>query len=101
MKKKLDPVTPGEILLEEYLKPMGISQNKVARDIDVPITRINDIVHSRRGITADTALRLSKYFNTTPEFWINLQGRYDLKIAKGKRWPTIEKSIRPLTVQTG
>ena len=95
MPKLLDPITPGEILLEEFLKPMGISQNKIARDIDVPVARINDIVHARRAITADTALRFGKYFGMTAEFWVNLQARYDLKIAKRTVWPEIEKSIRP------
>ena len=95
MPKILDPITPGEILLEEFLKPMGISQNKIARDIDVPVARINDIVHGRRSITADTALRFGKYFGMTPEFWVNLRVRYDLKIAKCTAWPEIEKSIRP------
>ncbi|MFQ5672506.1 MAG: HigA family addiction module antitoxin [Nitrospinales bacterium] len=96
MAKQLTPIPPGEILLEEFMKPMGISQNKLARDIDVSIARINDIVHARRGITANTALRLGKYFKTTPEFWINLQGRYDLKIARRDVWPSIEKNIRPI-----
>ncbi len=96
MPKLLDPITPGEILLDEFLKPMGISQNKIARDIDVPVARINDIVHARRSITADTALRFGKYFGMTAEFWINLQARYDLKIAKRTVWPEIQKSIRPL-----
>ncbi len=95
MPKLLDPITPGEILLEEFLKPMGISQNKIARDIDVPVARINDIVHARRSITADTALRFGKYFGVTAEFWVNLQARHDLKIAKRTAWPEIEKSIRP------
>ncbi|MCH8157632.1 MAG: HigA family addiction module antidote protein [Nitrospinae bacterium] len=81
--------------MEEFMEPLGISQNKLARDIDVPVGRINDIVHTRRGITADTALRLAKYFKTTPEFWVHLQGRYDLKIAKRDVWPRIEKNIRP------
>jgi addiction module HigA family antidote len=96
MPTQLDPITPGEILLKEFLEPMEISQNKLARDIDVAVTRINDIVHARRGITADTALRLGFYFGTTPEFWINLQTRYDLKLAKRDLWPDIEKKIRLL-----
>lgn len=83
-------------MLKEFLEPLEISQNKLARDIDVAITRINDIVHARRGITADTALRLGIYFGTTPEFWINLQTRYDLKLAKRDLGPEIEKKIRPL-----
>mgnify|MGYP005646643179 FL=1 len=96
MRKKLQPVTPGEILLEEFMRPFGISQNKLARDLDVPVARINDIVHARRGITANSALRLGKYFKTTAEFWMNLQSRYDLKVARRNDWPTLEKNIRPL-----
>ena len=82
MARKLDPVMPGEILLEEFLQPLGISQNQIARDIQVPVGRISDIIHGRRGISPDTALRLSIYFQTTPEFWMNLQTRYDLKKAR-------------------
>jgi len=94
MAGKLEPISPGEILLEEFMKPLGISQNKLARDIDVPVARINDIVHGRRRITTDTALRLGKYFHTSAEFWIHLQSRYSLKIAREKTWPKIEKNIR-------
>lgn len=79
-RKTLDPILPGEILWKEFLEPLGISQNKVARDLDVPVTRISDIIHGRRGISADSALRLAVYFGTTPEFWLNLQTRYDLKV---------------------
>jgi len=75
---------------------LGLSQNKLGRDIDVPVTRVGDIVHGRRGITTDTALRLAVYFGTTPEFWINLQARYALKISKRDVLPTIEKNVRPL-----
>ena len=96
MSKKLDPIIPGEILEEEFLKPLGVSQNKLARDIDVPPARINDIVHGRRGITADTAVRFGAYFNTTAEFWSNLQVRYDLKKAKKNLGPALSKTIRPL-----
>ncbi|MBL4665434.1 MAG: HigA family addiction module antidote protein [Nitrospinaceae bacterium] len=96
MKKKLEPITPGEVLQKEFMLPLGISQNKLARDLDVPVARINDIIHSRRGITANSALRLGKYFKTTAEFWINLQSRYDLKIARRDEWPAVEKNIRPL-----
>jgi antitoxin HigA-1 len=74
-----DPIPPGEILLEELMHPLGISQNQLARDLDVPVTRIGDIIHARRGITTDTALRLSIYFGTTPEFWVNLQSQYNLR----------------------
>ena len=101
MRKKLEPVTPGEILLEEFMLPFGISQNKLARDIDVPVARINDIVHARRGITANSALRLGKYFKTTAEFWMNLQSRYDLNVARRDDWPTLEKNIRPLPLNAG
>jgi len=100
MPTQLEPITPGEILLKEFLEPLGISQNKLARDIDVSITRVNDIIHGKRGITADTALRLGAYFGTTPEFWINLQTRYDLKRARRGPWPETEKKIRPLQPAT-
>ena len=96
MAKLLDPITPGEILLEEFLIPMGISQNKLARDIDVSVARINDIVHARRSITADTALRLGKYFGVSPEIWMNLQVDYDMRRAKRDTWPAVEKRIRPI-----
>jgi len=95
MARKLKPVTPGEILLEEFMNPLGISQNKLARDIDVPVGRISDIVQGKRTITPDTALRLGLYFGTTPEFWVNLQSRYDLKIAKHELLPRIERDVRP------
>ncbi len=81
MRVQLEPISPGEILLEEFLTPLEMSQNHLARKIGVPPARINEIVRGRRSITADTALRLSKYFNTTPEFWLNLQHDYDLRIA--------------------
>jgi antitoxin HigA-1 len=95
MPRKLKPITPGEILLEEFLNPLGISQAKLARDIGVPIGRINDIVQGRRAITTDTALRLAVYFDMTPEFWTNLQSHYDLKLAKQNLLPKIERSVRP------
>lgn len=82
MGHKLDAISPGEILLEEFMKPLGVSQNKLSRDIDVPPGRINDIIHTKRAITADTALRFAEYFQTTPEFWMNLQTRYSLKKEK-------------------
>ena len=96
MATRLDPITPGEILLKEFMEPMEISQNKLARDLDVPVTRINDLIHAKRGITVDTALRLGAYFGTTPEFWVNLQTHYDLKMAQRNLWPAIAKVIRPL-----
>lgn len=79
-KHKVPPIHPGEILLEEFLKPMGLSQYRVAKDISVPPRRVNEIVHGNRSITADTALRLARYFGTPPQFWINLQSHYDLEI---------------------
>jgi addiction module HigA family antidote len=82
------PVHPGELLLEEFLEPMGISQYRLAKDISVPPRRINEIVHGLRGITADTALRLARYFGSSERFWLNLQTRYDLEVEKdrlGKR----------------
>lgn len=99
MRKKLDPILPGEILWKEFMEPRGISQNKLARDIDVPVTRVGDIIHGRRGISADSALRLAVYFSTTPEFWLNLQTRYDLKVSRRNLLPAIEKNVRPLATQ--
>ena len=84
--KKLDPIPPGEILLEEFLVPMGISQTRLASDIDVPVSRIADIVHAKRAITADTALRLAAYFGTSPQMWLNLQASYDLRLAEAGYW---------------
>lgn len=80
--KKLPPIHPGEILLEEFLKPFGLSQYRLAKDIQVPPRRINEIVHGKRAITSDTALRLSRYFGTSDQFWMNLQMRYDLETQK-------------------
>jgi len=99
MPRKLKPITPGEILLEEFLNPLGISQSKLARDLSVPVGRVNDIVQGKRAITPDTALRLSVYFNMTPEFWMNLQNHYDLKLAKQNLLPKIERSVRPAAKQ--
>ena len=96
MHTNLDPIRPGEILWKEFMEPLGVSQNKLARDIDVPVTRVGHIIHGRRGISADSALRLAVYFSTTPEFWLNLQTRYDLKVSKRKLLAAIEKSVRPL-----
>ncbi len=95
MTKTLDPIPPGEILLEEFMKPLGVSQNRLARDIDVPPARINDIVHARRAITADTALRLGKYFATTADLWLGLQMEYDIRRAKRDVWPAVEPRVRP------
>lgn len=95
MSKKLEPITPGEILLEEFLKPMGVSQNKLARAIDVPPGRVNDIIRGQRSITRDTAARLAIYFGTSPDLWINLQARYDAKIVERDVMPSIARQIRP------
>jgi len=80
MATKLSPVHPGEVLLEEFLEPAGLSQYRLAKDISVPPRRINEIVHGKRSVTADTALRLARYFGTTPRFWLNLQAQYDLDV---------------------
>jgi addiction module HigA family antidote len=80
MAAKLPPVHPGEVLLEEFLEPMGLSQYRLAKDISVPPRRINEIVHGKRAVTADTALRLARYLGTTPRFWLNLQAQYDLDV---------------------
>lgn len=84
MAKKLPPVHPGEILLEEFLRPMGISQYRLAKSISVPPRRVNEIVHGKRNVTADTALRLSRFFGTSERFWLNLQTRYDLEVEKDR-----------------
>jgi addiction module HigA family antidote len=89
------PIHPGEILLEEFLKPLKISQNTLSRDLDVPLQRINQIVLKKRAITVDTALRLAKYFGTTPELWLNLQSRYDLETARDSDLiETINRTVR-------
>ncbi len=95
-KKKTDPIHPGEILLEEFLRPMGISQYQVAKDISVPARRINEIVHGQRSVSADTALRLSRYFGLSERFWLNLQARYDLEIEKDKLEGRIENEVKVL-----
>ena len=95
MPRHLDPIPPGEILLEEFMRPLALSQNELARDLDVPIARINAIVHATRAITADTALRLAVYFGTTPQFWMNLQSHYDLKRAERAIGPLLARTIRP------
>jgi len=88
---KLKPIHPGEILNEEFLKPLGVSQYRLATDTDVPPRRINEIVHGKRGITADTALRLGRYFGLSPQFWMNLQARYDLELQKDVLGNQLEK----------
>jgi len=92
--KKMNPLHPGEILLEEFLKPMNLSQNKLALDIRVPARRINEIVHGKRRITADTALRLAKYFKMSPQFWLGLQLDYDLDVAEDHLADRIENEVQ-------
>jgi len=95
-RKVLPPVHPGEVLLEEFMKPLGISQNQLARDLKVPPRRINEIVHGRRGITIDTALRLARHFGTSAEFWINLQTHYELEVAEdNKLMERVKKEVVP------
>jgi len=89
------PIHPGEVLLHDFMEPMGLSQYRVAKEIDVPPRRINEIVHGKRAITADTALRLSRYFGLTDAYWVNLQGLYDLQTAKEQLLDTL-KSIEPV-----
>jgi addiction module HigA family antidote len=95
---RLNPVHPGEILLEEFLKPMGLSQNRLALGLGVPARRINEIVLGKRRITADTALRLSRYFDNSPQFWLGLQMDYDLDVAEDALSERIEREVRPHTV---
>ena len=89
------PVHPGEILQEEFLKPMGISQYRLAKSIHVPARRINEIVLAKRGITADTALRLSRYFGNSAQFWMNLQTRYEIESARDLSASSIDQEVRP------
>ena len=96
----MPPLHPGEMLLEEFMKPLGLSANALAMELRVPVTRISEIVRERRGITADTALRLGCYFNMSPEFWMGLQMDYDLESAAGVVGSTIRKEIRPRPLRT-
>ena len=96
--KQLDPIHPGEILLEEFMKPMAISINRLARDLDVPPGRISNIVNGKRAITADTALRLGKFFGISAELWVGLQADYDLRLARRATWPEIESRVRQYVV---
>jgi addiction module HigA family antidote len=92
-RKIMAPVHPGEILMKEFLEPMGITQYRVAKEINVPARRINEIVHGKRTITANTALRLSRYFGTTEQFWVNLQMKYDLELEKDELGARLEKEV--------
>jgi addiction module HigA family antidote len=94
MSKTLTPITPGEILLEEFLKPLGISQNELAKAICVPPNRISQIVNGKREITADTALRLGMFFGIEPEFWLNLQASYNMKMARNLIGEELEKTVK-------
>lgn len=97
--KKIPPIHPGEILLEDFLAPMGISQYKLSKDISVPPRRINEIVQGKRSISADTALRLSRYFGLSERFWLNLQSRYDLEVEKDKLDARLAKEVRVFSLQ--
>ncbi len=92
-RKAHPPIHPGELLLEEFLEPMELSQYRLAKDISVPARRINEIVHGKRGITADTCLRLARYFDTSERFWMNLQTRYDLEVEKGRLRGRLVKEV--------
>ena len=98
MAKKLKPVHPGEILREEFMSPRGLSMNKLAMALRVPVTRIAEIYHERRGITTDTALRLARYFNMSAAFWVNLQWRYELEVAEDREAAKIARDVQPLKV---
>lgn len=96
-KRDIPPIHPGEILVSEFLEPLGISQYRLAKDIGVTPRRINEIVHGRRSITADTALRLSHFFDMEAQFWLNLQARYDMEVAKEELHDKIVKEVRPFS----
>ena len=94
-KGKMPPLHPGEMLREEFMRPLGISANALALALHVPVTRISEIVNERRSITADTALRLARYFRMPPEFWMNLQTQYELETAEDERAAAIRREVRP------
>lgn len=96
MAKLRDPVSPGEILKEEFMGPYGLSASKIGREIDVPAGRISGIIAGSRGITADTAIRLGLFFGTSAEFWINLQSHFDLELARRRLEPAIRRRVRPI-----
>lgn len=100
MESKIPPVHPGEVLLEEFLKPWNLSQNQLAQHMGVTTTRLNEIVRSRRRITGDTALRLARATNTTPEFWLNLQSLYDLECARDELGDRLEEEVSPVEAAT-
>lgn len=92
--RMLDPIPPGEILMEEFMRPLGISINALARDLSVPANRISGIINGTRAITADTALRLGKHFGVSPEIWLDLQSDYELRVARQTIWPEVEPSVK-------
>jgi addiction module HigA family antidote len=96
MNRKIGNIHPGEVLQEEFLVPLHLSQYRISKDIKVPPRRINEIVHGKRAITADTALRLSKYFGTSPQFWLNLQSHYELENEKDRSYRRIDHEVHPL-----
>ena len=100
MDKNLSPIHPGEVLFEDFMKPLGLSQYRVALDIGVPPLRINQIVHGKRSISADTALRLARYLGTTAEIWLRLQARYDLEIAQIKLGKKLDREVKVLKTAT-
>ena len=100
MVEKLHPIHPGEILLEEFIKPMNLSQNRLAIEIGVDARRVNEIVLGGRSITADTALRLARYFGVSPQFWLGLQAEYDLDVAMDKLGNRLEREVRPRQMAT-
>jgi len=95
--KKMKPIHPGEVLLEEFLEPMGISQYRLAKDTSVPARRINEIVHGARAVTADTALRLGRYFGTSAQFWLNLQTHFDLEMQQDKIGSRLDREVHAFT----
>ena len=97
---KMKPVHPGEVLVEDFLVPMGISQYRLAKEIHVPLRRINEIALQRRGITADTALRFARFFGTSPEVWLNLQSQYEIDVAKTTLWDKIVATVKPALNKT-
>ena len=95
-KEKLPPIHPGEVLLEDFMKPLGLSQYRVAKDIGVPALRISRIVNGKRTVTADTAMRLARYFGTSPDVWLRLQARYDLEVAQREYGDRIDREVKVL-----
>jgi addiction module HigA family antidote len=93
-RKRLDPIPPGEILREEFMRPLGITVSALAREIGVPANRISQIVNGKRAFSADTALRLGKYFGMSPEIWLDLQSEYELRVARRTTWKQVEPHVR-------